>query len=75
MVKTANGIQMEYWNPYLETLPRGELDEIELSYFKNISSYAKTNSIMYREKLKGVEPENIKTLDDIKKIPSRKRRK
>jgi phenylacetate-CoA ligase len=60
---------MEYWNPYLETLPRGELDEIELSYFKNIFSYAKTNSIMYREKLKGVEPENIRTLEDIKRIP------
>jgi phenylacetate-CoA ligase len=69
MVKTANDIQMEYWNPYLETLSRGELDEIELSYFKNISSYAKTNSIMYREKLKGVEPENIRTLEDIKRIP------
>jgi phenylacetate-CoA ligase len=69
MVKTANGIQMEYWNPYLETLPRGELDEIELSYFKNIFSYAKTNSIMYREKLKGLEPENIRTLEDIKRIP------
>jgi phenylacetate-CoA ligase len=69
MVKTANGIQMEYWNPYLETLSRGELDEIELSYFKNIFSYAKTNSIMYREKLKGVEPENIRTLEDIKRIP------
>jgi phenylacetate-CoA ligase len=69
MVKTANGIQIEYWNPYLETLPRGELDEIELSYFKNIFSYAKTNSIMYREKLKGVEPENIRTLEDIKRIP------
>jgi phenylacetate-CoA ligase len=69
MVKTANGIQIEYWNPYLETLPRGELDEIELSYFKNIFSYAKTNSIMYREKLKGVEPEKIRTLEDIKRIP------
>ncbi len=69
MVKTANDIQMEYWNPYLETLPKGELDEIELSYFRNISSYAKTNSIMYREKLKGVEPENIRTLEDIKRIP------
>ncbi len=69
MVKTANGIQMEYWNPYLETLPRGELDEIELSYFKNIFSYAKTKSIMYREKIKGVEPENIRTLEDIKRIP------
>jgi phenylacetate-CoA ligase len=69
MVKTAKGIQMEYWNPYLETLSRGELDEIELSYFKNIFSYAKTNSIMYREKLKGVEPENIRTLEDIKRIP------
>ena len=26
---------MNYWNPYLETLPREELDKIELSYFRN----------------------------------------
>jgi phenylacetate-CoA ligase len=60
---------MKYWNPYLETLPREELDKIELSYFRNILSYAKNNSIMYREKLSEVEPEGIRTFEDIKRIP------
>lgn len=60
---------MKYWNPYLETLPREGLDKIELSYFRNIFSYAKSHSMLYREKLKGVEPEDIRTFEDIKKIP------
>ncbi len=60
---------MEYWNPYLETLPRKELDKIELTYFRNILLYAKNNSVMYREKLRGVEPHEIKTFEDIRKIP------
>jgi len=45
-------LTMKYWDPHLETLPRDELDQIELSYFKNILSYSKNNSIMYRGKLK-----------------------
>jgi len=60
---------MNYWNPYLETLPREELDKIELSYFKKIFSYAKEYSILYQEKMKGIDLRDIKTPDDIKKIP------
>ncbi len=41
---------MKYWNPYLETLPRKEYNEIELSYFRNMLSYAKEHSILYRGK-------------------------
>lgn len=60
---------MKYWNPYLETLPKEQLDKIELSYFQNILSYAKKHSILYQEKLKDIDPNDIKTFDDIKKIP------
>ena len=60
---------MKYWNPYLETLPREDLAAIEISYFKNILSYAKEHSRLYREKLEQIEPGDIKTLDDIKKLP------
>jgi phenylacetate-CoA ligase len=60
---------MKYWNPYLETLPREELNRIELSYFRSILSYAKSHSIMYREKLQGVEAGDIRTFEDVKKIP------
>jgi phenylacetate-CoA ligase len=60
---------MNFWNPYLETLPREELDKIELSYFKKIFSHAKEYSVLYQEKLKGIDLRDIKTPDDIKKIP------
>ena len=35
---------MNYWNPYLETLPREEYDRIELSYFRSIFAYAKAHT-------------------------------
>lgn len=60
---------MKYWNPYLETLPEEELNRIELSYFKNILSYAKGNSKLYQNKLKEIEPDEITSMDDLKKIP------
>ena len=60
---------MKYWNPYLETLPKETLCKIELSHFRNILSHAKTHSVFYQQKLKGIEPGDIATLDDIKKIP------
>jgi phenylacetate-CoA ligase len=60
---------MKYWNPYLETLDRQELNRIELSYLRNIASFAKENSALYRDKLKGIDPNDIKTLDDVKKLP------
>ncbi len=60
---------MKYWNPYLETLPGESLTHIELSYFRKILSYAKGHSKLYQDKLKGIEPEDIQTLQDLKKIP------
>jgi phenylacetate-CoA ligase len=60
---------MDYWNNYTETLPREKLNKIELSHFKNLFSYAKSHSPLYAEKLKGIEAEEIKTFDDIKKVP------
>jgi len=60
---------MKYWNPYLETLPGESLTHIELSYFRKILSYAKRHSKLYQDKLKGIEPEDIQTLQDLKKIP------
>ncbi len=60
---------MRYWNPYLETLPEEELNRIELSYFKNILSYAKSNSKLYQDKLKGIEPNGIASMEDLKRIP------
>ena len=60
---------MNYWNPYLETMAQEEMKQIELSYFRNIFSHAKTHSALYREKLRDIHPNDLRTLDDIKKIP------
>jgi phenylacetate-CoA ligase len=60
---------MEFWNAYTETLPREKLNKIELKYFQDLVTYGKTHSNLYKEKLKGLEVGDIKTFDDIKKVP------
>ncbi len=60
---------MKYWNPYLETLARDELERVELAYFREIVSYGKEHSLLYRDKLKDIAPQDLKTLEDIRKIP------
>jgi phenylacetate-CoA ligase len=59
----------QYWNVYTETMPRDELQKVEFKYFKNLFSYGKSHSGLYKEKLKGIEAGDIKTFEDIKKIP------
>jgi phenylacetate-CoA ligase len=60
---------MEYWNAYTETLPREKLNKIELKYFKELVSYGKEHSKLYKEKLKDINVGDIKTFEDIKKVP------
>ena len=60
---------MNYWNPHLETMPRDVLSKIELSYFRNILSYAKRYSVLYQTKLKDFDSGDIRSLDDIKRLP------
>ena len=60
---------MEYWNAYTETLPREKLNKIELKYFQDLVGYGKSHSNLYTEKLKGIEVGDIKTFEDIKKVP------
>jgi len=61
----------KYWNPFLETLPRDELVQTEIEKFRQVMVFAMENSPMYREKFKemGVTPEDIKSLDDLRKVP------
>lgn len=60
---------MEYWNKYTETLPRERLDSVELKYFRDLLSYAKAHSLLYKEKLKGIDVNDIKSIEDIRKVP------
>ena len=61
----------KYWNPFLETLPRDELVHIEIKRFRETMAFTIKNCPMYRDKFKevGISPEEIKTLDDIRKVP------
>ncbi len=60
---------MEYWNAYTETLPRDKLNKIELRYFKDLVSYGKERSKLYKEKLKDIDVGDIRNFEDIKKVP------
>ncbi|MFV0364165.1 MAG: phenylacetate--CoA ligase family protein, partial [Suipraeoptans sp.] len=54
-----------------ETLPRAELEQIQLEKLKETTNYIYSMVEPYKEKMDalGVKPEDIKTLDDIKKLP------
>lgn len=61
----------EYWNPILETLPREKIQQLQLVKFKNIFSWAYEHS-KFHHKLytdAGIEPGDIRTFDDIRKVP------
>jgi len=61
----------KYWNPILETLPREKLRELQLKKFQKIFKWSYDNSPFYHDLYRdaGIEPGDIKTLDDIRKIP------
>ena len=61
----------KYWNPILETLPREKLQQLQLRKFQNILKWAYENSPFYHSLYQsaGLEPGDIKTLDDIRKVP------
>lgn len=60
-----------YWNPILETLPQRDIKRLQLKKFKRIFEWAYNNSPFYRNHYKqaGIEPGDIKTFEDIKKVP------
>jgi phenylacetate-CoA ligase len=61
----------QYWNPVLETLPLEKLQQFQFKKFKKIVKWAYENSPFYRNLYKkaGFEPGDIKTPDDIRKVP------
>jgi len=60
-----------YWNPILETLPREKLMQLQLNKFKNIVQWAYDHSKFHRRLYQdaGLEPGDIETWDDIRKVP------
>jgi phenylacetate-CoA ligase len=66
---------MEYWQPKIETMKRGQLEELQLKRLKKTVNCVHKNVPLYAGRLKeaGVEPSDIKTLDDVKKLPFTKK--
>jgi phenylacetate-CoA ligase len=60
-----------YWNPIMETMPREKLRELQVKKFKRIFAWAYENSPFYRKLYQdaGIEPGDIKTTEDIKRVP------
>lgn len=64
--------EAKFWNPYLETLPLERLQEIQLKKFKRVVAWAYEHSPYYRNLYSeaGVEPGDIKTMDDVRRVPT-----
>lgn len=62
----------QYWNPLLETLPREEMKKLQLKKLKRIVAWGYEKSKLYRRiyDQAGFHPEDLKTWEDISKIPT-----
>ena len=61
----------KFWNPYLETLPLELLQKLQLRKFKKILEWAYERSRFHRSLYEsvGLEPGDIKTLEDVRRVP------
>jgi len=62
---------LDYWNSRIERAPQEELHEIQERKLRQLVDTVYRSSVFYRNRFKeaGVKPEDIKTLDDIAKLP------
>jgi phenylacetate-CoA ligase len=60
-----------YWDQEAETLPRPKLEALQLSQLRNTVERVAAKVPFYQQRLKdaGVQPEQIKSLDDIRRLP------
>jgi phenylacetate-CoA ligase len=61
----------KFYNPQFETLSQDELSRIQLERLKDRVKFVYDNNAIQRERYKktGVEPGDVKTLEDIEKLP------
>ena len=59
------------YRPQIETASRDLIQDLQLGLFRNQVRYVYANSPMYKQKYdaEGLRPEDIRTLDDITKVP------
>jgi phenylacetate-CoA ligase len=63
------------WDPKAETMPRNELGALQLKRLQSVLKTVSEKVPFYREQFKsaGIRPQDIKTLDDLTKIPFTKK--
>jgi len=62
----------KFWNPYMQTMPRTELDRLHLKKLQTLIEFAYHRTPMYRTLLDRhkVKPAEIRTMDDfVKRLP------
>lgn len=62
---------MQFWNEKIEKLPRNQLEQLQFERLKKTVKRLYLKVPVYRKKLKelGISPSDIKSLEDIKKLP------
>ena len=58
-----------YWNPYLETLPREKIQQLQLLNFRRIVEHAETNCVFYKHHYRSRDTSMIRTMEDIRAFP------
>ncbi len=60
-----------YYNPQAECAPREQIEKLQAELLKSRLEFICRNGLPYAKKLRaaGIEPQDIRTIDDIKKLP------
>lgn len=62
---------MQYWNPTYECMPRKEMTDLQTERLIKTVKRVYYNVPFYRDRMKnaGIEPDDIRSLEDLKKLP------
>ncbi len=60
-----------YWNPKNETMPRADIEALQLAKLRRLSEYAYATTPFHKRHFDeaGFKPEQLQTLDDLRRIP------
>lgn len=60
-----------YWNPKNETMPRDQIEALQLAKLRRLSEYAYATTPFHKRRFDqaGFRPEQLQTLDDLRRIP------
>jgi phenylacetate-CoA ligase len=61
----------DYWNPKTETMPREELEQLQLLKLRRMCEWAYATTPFHKRNFDraGFRPEQLKSLDDVRRIP------